>query len=359
MGMGRRSRSPNATSSEAPAEKIAKRTDSSDTTSDVSTSKQPVVKCESPSSASKETLSPLTPFSRTVLVKDAHHVQSRVKRQDWCRWPICKDFYRTGNCPFQSGNEKDENLCQLAHVREEDGISEIADGYVRICFDSMGLIQPACRRSRCSYFHPPKHIRDQIIARRHAQYLEEKQAKILRNQSMQSALMQLPQTATTAMNPFIYVADPLNAPYNQFMMYNGCLMSDMSPANLMTANRVDPTATKVGPQAVGIDASQIAYQQLLPAPAMLPPINWAEYLAKVNTHCIQPQRPDAISQYNWLPLAQLNPSLLGTFIQQPATFAFQTLGPISPVATTIGLPANSSVLSCVPSAAPVPASATQ
>ncbi|KAM3180324.1 hypothetical protein ACTXT7_016504 [Hymenolepis weldensis] len=358
MGMGRRSRSPNASSSEAPAEKIAKKSDSSDTISDGASSKQAVESCASQSIISKETLSTLTPLSHTVLIKDAHHVQAKVKRQDWCRWPICKDFYKTGNCPYQSSSEKEENLCQLAHVREEDGISEIADGYVRICFDSMGLIQPACRRSRCSYFHPPKHIRDQIIARRHAQYLEEKQAKILRNQTMQSALMQLPQ-ATAAMNPFIYVADPLNMPYNQFMMYNGCLMPDLTSANLMAPNRVDSNATKVGPQPVGLDTSQIACQQILPTPAVIPPINWAEYLSKMNTQCIQPQRPDTISPYNWLPLTQLNPSLLGTFIQPPAAFAFQPFGPISPVTTTIGLPPNSNVLSCVPSATPVPANAPQ
>lgn len=92
---------------------------------------------------------------------------------------------------------------------------------------------------------------------------------------------------------------------------------------------------------------------------MIPPINWAEYLSKMNTQCIQPQRPDTISPYNWLPLTQLNPSLLGTFIQPPAAFAFQPFGPISPVATTIGLPPNSNVLSCVPSATPVPANAPQ
>lgn len=80
---------------------------------------------------------------------------------------------------------------------------------------------------------------------------------------MQSALMQLPQ-ATAAMNPFIYVADPLNMPYNQFMMYNGCLMPDLTSANLMAANRVDSNATKVGPQSVGLDTSQIACQQILP-----------------------------------------------------------------------------------------------
>ncbi|VDN12208.1 unnamed protein product [Dibothriocephalus latus] len=132
--------------------------------------------------------------------------------------------------------------CQLAHIKPEDGVSVTAQGYTRVCFDSMGLLQvtarcwrldslfnlhvslievslirfigrgtskaesltletwysyanpvnrhldlpvaykvlrhyTSCSRPNCTYFHPPKHIRDQIIARRHAQYLREKQTR--------------------------------------------------------------------------------------------------------------------------------------------------------------------------------------
>lgn len=77
----------------------------------------------------------------SVLTKDSQPVLTKVKRQDWCRWPICKDFYKNGVCPYEENAEKGESLCSMAHVREEDGVSETADGFVRICFDSMGLIQ--------------------------------------------------------------------------------------------------------------------------------------------------------------------------------------------------------------------------
>lgn len=89
---------------------------------------------------SMEAVPQSTPVSSANTSKDVSQTSAKVKRQDWCRWPICKDYYRTGVCPAESGKDS-ETKCQFAHVREEDGISEIADGYVRVCFDSMGLIQ--------------------------------------------------------------------------------------------------------------------------------------------------------------------------------------------------------------------------
>ncbi|KAM7538930.1 hypothetical protein Aperf_G00000049823 [Anoplocephala perfoliata] len=322
-------------------------------------SKEVVDNCIAASAIQRETLPSLSSMSHAGLSKDSHSTPAKVKRQDWCRWPICKDYYKSGTCPCEADAEKGEKLCPLAHVREEDGMSETADGFVRICFDSMGLIQPACRRARCSYFHPPPHIRDQIIARRHAQYLEEKHAKILRSQAIQSALMQIPQT--TAMNPFIYISDPLNSPYNQ-LMYNGCLIQDLASANILTANRApcvgnDVSSTKV-PQTMGLQASQIAYPQVLPSPAVIPSITCADYLSKLNAQFLQAQRADAFASYNWLPIAQFNPSLFGAVVQPSTTFAFQPLAAINSVAPTITLPPTSNVLSCVPDATSASTNAT-
>ncbi|VEL37698.1 unnamed protein product [Protopolystoma xenopodis] len=64
--------------------------------------------------------------------------------------------------------------CWNAHIEPNRKAYLTSDGQVRVCFDSMGLLQPRCRRNECAFFHPPKHIRDLIVARRHAQYLREK-----------------------------------------------------------------------------------------------------------------------------------------------------------------------------------------
>ncbi|VDL97788.1 unnamed protein product [Schistocephalus solidus] len=100
------------------------------------------------------------------------------KRQDWCRWPVCPEYIRTGVCSAMP-EEKNGCVvgCQLAHLKPEDAVSVTSQGFARVCFDSMGLLQTLCSRPNCNYFHPPKHIRDQIIARRHAQYLREKQTR--------------------------------------------------------------------------------------------------------------------------------------------------------------------------------------
>lgn len=92
---------------------------------------------------------------------------------------------------------------------------------------------------------------------------------------------------------------------------------------------------------------------------MIPSISCADYLPKLNTQCIQAQRPDAIAPYNWMPMAQFNPSLFGAVVPPPAAFAFQPLGAINSVASAIALPSTSNVLSCVPSATPVSANGAQ
>ncbi|KAF7260720.1 hypothetical protein EG68_01973 [Paragonimus skrjabini miyazakii] len=103
----------------------------------------------------------------------------RKRRQDWCRWPVCEEFRRTGYCHGNTGTSLTsetiiESSCMSAHIRPSDKIPITPEGEVRICFDSMGLLELNCRRPECHFYHPPKPIRDQIVARRHAQYLREK-----------------------------------------------------------------------------------------------------------------------------------------------------------------------------------------
>ncbi|KAF5398137.1 hypothetical protein PHET_05520 [Paragonimus heterotremus] len=113
-------------------------------------------------------------------VKPASPVMIRRKRrQDWCRWPVCEEFRRTGYCHGITGisltsETHIESSCMSAHIRPSDKIPITPEGEVRICFDSMGLLELNCRRPECHFYHPPKAIRDQIVARRHAQYLREK-----------------------------------------------------------------------------------------------------------------------------------------------------------------------------------------
>nr|VZI31832.1 unnamed protein product [Spirometra erinaceieuropaei] len=120
------------------------------------------------------------PPKKTPRISESRQQASDLtkRRQDWCRWPVCPEYRRTGVCPALP-EEKNGCVvgCQLAHIRPEEPVSVTSEGYARICFDSMGLLQTLCSRPSCNYFHPPKHIRNQIIARRHAQYLREKQTR--------------------------------------------------------------------------------------------------------------------------------------------------------------------------------------
>lgn len=100
------------------------------------------------------------------------------RRQDWCRWPLCQTYRMTARCPFYSRDSEHKHgtvLCEAAHIGPTEVINLTADGDVRVCFDSMGLVRSHCRRSNCAFYHPPKPIRDKIVAQRHAQYLQERQ----------------------------------------------------------------------------------------------------------------------------------------------------------------------------------------
>ncbi|KAL5105184.1 Muscleblind-like protein 1 [Taenia crassiceps] len=345
--MGRRSRSPDASLPEAPAEKVAKTSDSEDALSDNSNNSSSIVLHDSgiASLTPLETTPSRTSSNQTVPVKDLQPTVVRAKRQDWCRWPICKEYYKTGICSNAENGKKDGALCQLAHIREEDGVSVNGDSFVRVCFDSMGLVQPSCRRAKCTFFHPPKHIRDQIIAKRHAQYLQEKQAKIMRNQ-ISNALMQMP--STTAVNPYVYFPDPLsNFQFNQFLMYNNYVIPDWTSANLLATNKTpyvgtDVNAAKLSPT-VSFDSSTFAYPSVLPSTSLIPTANWAEYLSKMSAQYLQ-QRTDPITSYNWLPMTPVTSHLLSTMATPQAAFAIQQLGALNSVAPPFGVPQPSNVV---------------
>ncbi|GAA50117.1 propionyl-CoA carboxylase alpha chain mitochondrial [Clonorchis sinensis] len=104
----------------------------------------------------------------------------RKRRQDWCRWPVCEEFRLTGKCSVSvmGSLKNDEGVCMYAHVGPTANIPVTTEGEVRVCFDSMGLTEVACSRAECHFYHPPKPIRDQIVSRRHAQYLREKVLKL-------------------------------------------------------------------------------------------------------------------------------------------------------------------------------------
>ncbi|KAF8570216.1 hypothetical protein P879_03859 [Paragonimus westermani] len=70
----------------------------------------------------------------------------RKRRQDWCRWPVCEEFRRTGYCHGITGTSLAsethmESSCLSAHIRPSDKIPITPEGEVRICFDSMGLLE--------------------------------------------------------------------------------------------------------------------------------------------------------------------------------------------------------------------------
>ncbi len=65
----------------------------------------------------------------------------RPKRSDWCRWPVCQGYLQTGVCPNENGQGNEGATCDLAHIRSDESSSVTPDGYVRVCFDSMGLLQ--------------------------------------------------------------------------------------------------------------------------------------------------------------------------------------------------------------------------
>ncbi|KAL5964311.1 Muscleblind-like protein 1 [Taenia solium] len=356
--MGRRSRSPDASLPEAPAEKVAKTSGSEDALSDNVNNPTVSIAIHDSGIASmtpQGTTPSSTSSNHTVPFKDLQPAAVRAKRQDWCRWPICKEYYKTGVCSNDENGKQDGMLCQLAHIREEDGVSVNGDNYVRVCFDSMGLVQPACRRAKCSFFHPPKHIRDQIIAKRHAQYLQEKQAKMVRNH-LSNALMQMP--SANAVSPYVCLNDPLsNLQFNQFLLYNNYAMPDWTSANLLAANKTPYVGTDINaaklPAMVNIEASIFNYPQVLPSTAVVPTVGWAEYFSKMSAQYLQ-QRTDSITAYNWLPVTPVNQHLLSTLTPPQTAFAFQQLGALNSVAPPIAVPQPSNTVPCVQGATQLP-----
>ena len=60
------------------------------------------------------------------------------KKNDWCRWPICENFRQSGSCPHGT-------MCLLAHVPQKASGSTPSNGYVRVCFNSLGLVAVSIR----------------------------------------------------------------------------------------------------------------------------------------------------------------------------------------------------------------------
>ncbi|CAH8429865.1 unnamed protein product [Schistosoma rodhaini] len=170
-----------------------KKKDSRALTSDTSTSPKSV--SNTSSTLSVNNLPPLSSSSSTssVITTSATSTNTRIKnqnvlnnsttfgsrnrRQDWCKWPICIQYRTTGYCLGYNPNGTlpiSSQMCQAAHIGPNDQVPLSSDGQVRVCFDSMGLVNLTCNRSDCYFYHPPKLIRDKIVAKRHAQYLREK-----------------------------------------------------------------------------------------------------------------------------------------------------------------------------------------
>ncbi|CAL8099545.1 unnamed protein product [Calicophoron daubneyi] len=123
-------------------------------------------------------------------------ISRRKRRQDWCRWPVCEQFLTTGDCPSMK-TESGDSVCLAAHISASDHIPITPEKEVRVCFDSMGLMELTCRRPDCHFYHPPKIIRDQIVAKRHAQYLREKVFKPSAKSSISTAVTSLQTTPTS------------------------------------------------------------------------------------------------------------------------------------------------------------------
>ncbi|VDD74591.1 unnamed protein product [Mesocestoides corti] len=319
--MRRRSRSPVSNGSEAPGGKIAKTTHSPGGSTERTIDSTVPVAPDSglPSYSAVELTTTESRQRHPTVNKTPQPSVPRPKRQDWCRWPICKDFLKYGICPNETGPGKDGAKCQFAHIRADEAVSATSDGYVRVCFDSMGLLQSSCRRVRCSFYHPPNHIRDQIIAKRHAQYLQEKHVKGIYNQLAAS----IPLTPTV--NHLTCFSDPLsNMAMTQPLMCNSLL----GPTSLLPPSKPPVLGSDITPAklpTMNIDTSGLIYQQVLQPPPMLPPINWADILAKTNSPYLPP-RPDTLAIYNWLLLSQINPGILPGMVTPQTALGFPPFG---------------------------------
>ncbi|THD27403.1 hypothetical protein D915_001721 [Fasciola hepatica] len=125
----------------------------------------------------------------------------RRRRQDWCRWPVCEQYRATGKCASTSVEDSSHPGCMRAHIGPSDSVPVTPEGDVRVCFDSLGLMNLQCTRPECYFYHPPKPIRDQIVARRHAQYLREKVFKTTTDQSQSSKRSHFSSSASHSTNP--------------------------------------------------------------------------------------------------------------------------------------------------------------
>lgn len=94
-----------------------------------------------------------------------------------------------------------------------------------ICLIFFFRDQGGCRRAKCSFFHPPTHIKEQIVNKRHAQYLKEKHAKLNRAALTLPTIQVAPQPL---LNPYIdYVAILSNLNAAQPILYNNMMVSDL------------------------------------------------------------------------------------------------------------------------------------
>ncbi|CAH8294456.1 unnamed protein product [Schistosoma turkestanicum] len=103
-----------------------------------------------PSSSCSTTTTPTT-LTTSSRIKNQYTVNnsnntntSRNRRQDWCKWPICLQYRTTGYCiGYNNANgilPESSQLCQAAHIGPNDQVPLSSDGQVRVCFDSMGLV---------------------------------------------------------------------------------------------------------------------------------------------------------------------------------------------------------------------------
>ncbi|CAH8430663.1 unnamed protein product [Schistosoma curassoni] len=124
-----------------------------------------------PSSSSTSSVITISTTSTNTRIKNQNVLNnsttfgSRNRRQDWCKWPICIQYRTTGYCLGYNPNgtlPASSQMCQAAHIGPNDQVPLSSDG------------QLTCNRSDCYFYHPPKLIRDKIVAKRHAQYLREK-----------------------------------------------------------------------------------------------------------------------------------------------------------------------------------------
>ncbi|VDQ01521.1 unnamed protein product [Trichobilharzia regenti] len=73
---------------------------------------------------------------------DSSVSHSRKRRPDWCKWPMCAQYRTSGYCPRYNpeATSQSSQTCHAAHIGPNDHVPVSSDGQVRVCFDSMGLV---------------------------------------------------------------------------------------------------------------------------------------------------------------------------------------------------------------------------